>query len=705
MEMFKAQVQVMDLCLLLLFIMNLLIMKKSLLLSKLLFLILIGLAFDAQADLPDSVKLKEVLIVEKLLLKKEQAGVKYQKIDSLVLSTLAHRSLSEVLSENTPIFIKTYGRGSMASASFRGTAPSHTKVLWNDIEINSPMLGMVDFSLIPTWFMDDVSLSYGAASVKKTGGALGGSVELSNRPQWNKGFSFHTLSSAGSYDTYDQFAAINYARSGFSSNTKAFYSCSANDFEFYNKDIISSVDLNTGEKTHPKQKQRNADYQKYGFLQELYYKAGDKDMISFKLWSQKSNRSLPLLSSDEKHDQQELDEGAKLNNFNRQNDETTRAVFNWKHYAAKFKYALNAGYIHTNMDYFLDVRLQDKEADRQIDSKSQVDSYFLKASMDGHLSTKTKISASLAYREHQVDTKELVKKTAYNEKRSEQNLMTSIEHEWAQGLTQSMMARLPMIKGELEPLIWASALQFQKGKKHMLNAQLNMSRNYRRPTLNDLYFQPGGNPDLRPEKGYTGEFDLGYAYIQPGFEFKLDASYYQSDIKDWILWLYTFKGYWEPVNVKRVKLNGVELKLNVSGEINPDFKYKLITNYAYTQSINHGETKDWADDSQGKQLPYIPEYSANVLGSISWKQSFMTYQFNYYSERFTTSSNTKETKRDYLYPYYMSHLSFGQRFKVNKKIRAELQVKVDNLLDETYRSILQRPMPGRNYTLLLDLKF
>lgn len=671
-------------------------------------LLLIGyllFGFSAKADIPDSVLLKEVKIIERIKQKKKQAGVKYQKIDTLVLNTLAHRSLSEVLSENTPIFIKTYGRGSMASASFRGTAPSHTKVLWNDIEINNPMLGMVDFSLIPTWFMDDVSLSYGAASVKKSGGALGGSVELNNKPNWNKGMKFHTLSSVGSYNTYDQFLSGSYSNSKITTRTKLFYSRSENDFEFYNKDIISSVDLSTGEKSHPKQKQKNAEYEKYGFLQELYYRAGEKDLLSLKIWNQKSVRSLPMLSSDEKENQKELDQSSGLNNYNKQYDLSLRAVANWKHYSDGFKYGLNIGYVHTDLDYLLDVRLQGEESDKQIDSKSDVDSYFAKANLSGKITKKTKVDLSAEYQKHQVSTKEFVKKTGYCEERREQSVMGSIEHEWLSGLTQSFMLRLPMIELDAEPLIWASGLQYQYGKKNVLNAQLNVTRNYHRPTLNDLYFQPGGNPDLKTEKGYTGEIDLGYTFIQPHFQLKFDGSYYRSDIDDWILWLYTFKGYWEPVNVKNVEVEGIEFKFELSGDLKKDFSYKVLVNYAITKSINQGEPKNWADESLGKQLPYIPERSSNILASLNWKQSFVIYQYNYYSERYTTSSNTKETARDYLYPYYMSNLVLGQRFRLSKNIKGCLQFKIDNLFDEEYRSILQRPMPGRNYTVLLDFKF
>ena len=30
--------------------------------------------------------------------------------------------------------------------------------------------------------------------------------------------------------------------------------------------------------------------------------------------------------------------------------------------------------------------------------------------------------------------------------------------------------------------------------------------NYRIPTLNAMYWQPGGNPDLKPEKGFASDF-------------------------------------------------------------------------------------------------------------------------------------------------------------------------------------------------------
>lgn len=670
-------------------------------------LIILCIIFQSgYSQIKDTVKIGEVTVLENYIKHQKQVGVKKQKIDTLVLSSLASTSLSQVLSENTPVFIKTYGRGSMASASFRGTAPSHTKVLWNDIEINNPMLGMVDFSLIPTWFIDDVNLAYGAASVEKTTGALGGSIELNNKPQWNKGLNFHTLTSIGQYHTYDQFFAGNYSNNKWSLKTKAFYSKSKNDFKFINRDIISSVDLSNGEKTHPKQTQRQAEYEKYGLMQEVYYRLSEKDVISTIFWLQKSDRNLPMLSSDEKNDRKELDDEVKLNNFNKQYDKSLRVVSKWKHYGENYNFSSNFGFIRSDLDYYFDVRLHDNSITRRTDSESRIKSYFAKADLSFKLSEKTDVHSTYNFQYHHVDSEEKVNKTGYDKSRNEMNLLLNIQHHWTKNLSQSVSVQTPMTDGEFEPLIWVAGLQYQLVQVNVFRMQANFTRNYHRPTLNDLYFQPGGNADLKSEKGYTGEFDLGYSIISSIAKLDLDLTYYQSSINDWILWLPAGnRGYWVPQNVKKVKTKGIEFKAKLSGNIGRDFQYKLIANYAYTESINRGKKHGEEDVSYGKQLPYIPKKSANIISSLTWKNTNLSTHFNYYSQRFTTSSNKLNTSRDYLYSYYMNDVSISQRIKLFTRLKTKIEFKVNNLFNEEYRSVLQRPMPGRNYTLLIDFKF
>ena len=49
-------------------------------------------------------------------------------------------NLADILSKETPIYIKSYGPGSLSTISIRGAGASHTQLYWNGIAINPPLL-------------------------------------------------------------------------------------------------------------------------------------------------------------------------------------------------------------------------------------------------------------------------------------------------------------------------------------------------------------------------------------------------------------------------------------------------------------------------------------------------------------------------------------------------------------------------------------
>ncbi|MFR6635058.1 MAG: TonB-dependent receptor [Alistipes onderdonkii] len=104
----------------------------------------------------------------------KEIGVQKTQLDTLVLHENIALSMADVLTFNTAIFIKQYGRATLSTVAFRGTAASHTQVMWNGMRINSPMLGMTDFSMIPSYFVDDATLLHGTSSLNVVGGGLGG---------------------------------------------------------------------------------------------------------------------------------------------------------------------------------------------------------------------------------------------------------------------------------------------------------------------------------------------------------------------------------------------------------------------------------------------------------------------------------------------------------------------------------------------------
>ena len=233
-------------------------------------------------------------------------------------------------------------------------------------------------------------------------------------------------------------------------------------------------------------------------------------------------------------------------------------------------------------------------------------------------------------------------------------------------------------------------------------AKASISRNYRFPTLNDLYFLPGGNPDLRKESGWSYDAGLSFAVGKAGvYSLSGSATWFESFIKDWIIWLPTTKGFFSPDNIKDVHAYGVELKTDLDLALTQELTLGLNGTFSWTPSINKGEPRTPADQSVGKQLPYVPKYSSTVTGRLSWRKWSFLYKWCYYSERFTMSSNDISLTGK-LPPYFMSNISIekGLSFKW-----ADISLKgaINNLFNEEYLSVLSRPMPGINFEFFIGI--
>ncbi len=645
------------------------------------FLILSGVKAYTQSY--DSLMLKEVSVKANRLFDKETAGGKETRVDSLVLSQNLNHTLSEVLSENTPVFIKSYGRGSMATASFRGTAPSHTQVLWNGISINSPMLGMVDFSLLPVYFIDDLTLKHGGTSIENVSGALGGSISITNQADWNNKLSGRLVTGVGSFSTFEEFGQINVGHERFQSKTRAYYTYSKNDFPFVNDAIIGS----------PTQRNEQADYTMYSLMQELYGKINSNNIISLKGWYHNADRSIPRLNSFE---------GADSANINKQYDRTLRMQSSWDHFYPSGKVSTNVGINLQDLDYNLLNRVSGLGLQSGIYSSSRATSLVSRVQLNHDFAKKSSLNFNINFNRHLVNSADSVKKTGYEKSRNEVLMFLGYYHTFWKRLNMRAAVRQDYVGNGFIPVIPYLGIDFKVLPAHNLYLKANITRNYHVPTLNDLYWQPGGNPDLRPEKGITHEVGVAWSKTINALELEQQLTGFYSDITDWIVWIPNFKGYWEPRNVRKVIAKGVEIAVKAKYTIG-ELKLTINGNYAITESLNYGEINTWGDESYGKQLVYIPVHSGNIFFNAQYKTYKITWQHNAYSRRFTTSSNDV-TQRDNLPNYFMNQLFIGKEFKWNNMV-VETQLKAYNLFDEYYRSVLGRRMPGRNFMFLVMLRF
>ncbi len=248
------------------------------------------------------------------------------------------------------------------------------------------------------------------------------------------------------------------------------------------------------------------------------------------------------------------------------------------------------------------------------------------------------------------------------------------------------------------PALYVDALLSKRGE---LTLKGSVTRNYRYPTLNDLYFMPGGNPDLRPEKGISYDAGLSTHVRRQRLDFSAAATWFDSYIDDWILWRATPKGFWTPLNIKQVHSYGIELRASLSVTWSQDWSLKASGLYTVTHAVNHGDPVSVNDASIGKQLPYIPVYSASATVRLDWRKWSIVYKWNHYSERHTTSSNDLRIS-DSVQPYYMSDLSLERRI-ATRPLDLSLRFDIRNLLDEEYETVLSHPMPRMNFGFYIGI--
>ena len=634
----------------------------------------------------------------------KEIGTQLTKFDTLELKENIALSMADVLTFNSAIFVKNYGRATLSTVAFRGTSPSHTQVSWNGMKINNPMLGMTDFSMIPSYFIDDASLLHGTSSVNETGGGLGGSVKLSTQPAQADGFGLQYIQGVGSFRTFDEFLRLTYGNDNWQVSTRVVYSSSPNDFKYRNHDRKVNVydeDMNIIDQYYPIERNRSGAYKDFHLLQEVYYNTGRGDRFGFNAWYINSDRELAMLT---------VDHGEETDFENRQRENTFRSVFSWDHLGDNWKVGAKGGYIYTWMAYDYKRDLGNGVMAHMTRSRSRINTFYGQVDGEYYIGKKWLFIGNLSLHQHLVESedKNIVKqdgnKAIVGYRKGRPELSGSVSAKWrpVDRLGLSLVIREEMFGNEFTPVIPAFFIDGVLSKKGNIVAKASVSRNYRFPTLNDLYFLPGGNPDLKKESGWTYDAGISFDIGKEGlYSLSGSANWFESRINDWIIWLPTTKGFFSPDNIKDVHAYGVELKGNFDLFFAQEWKLGLNGTFSWTPSINEGEPRTPADQSVGKQLPYVPEFSSTVTGKLSWNSWSFLYKWCYYSERYTMSSNDISLTGK-LPQYFMCNITLEKGFSF-KFADLSLKGTVNNLFDEEYLSVLSRPMPGINFEIFVGI--
>ncbi len=161
-----------------------------------------------------------------------------------------------------------------------------------------------------------------------------------------------------------------------------------------------------------------------------------------------------------------------------------------------------------------------------------------------------------------------------------------------------------------------------------------------------------------------------------------------SSIENRILWQPQSGGVWTAGNVSSVINSGVESSISYRKLLWNAVKSNIILNYSYNS----------AADSAGIQLAYIPAQRIALQGMLQWRNIGVTYGQRFTDKRFLNSDNSA-----YLPSFFNATLGVNYTLDTGKEGRLVLGCQVENLYNEPYQEVANRPMPNRYF--IVNIKF
>jgi len=630
------------------------------------FTVFFSLLLSAQdAFLDDTVKINEVIITSHKV-NRFPSGYKIIRFDTALLNENSHESLSSVLARNTGISVKSYGLSGLSTPSFRGTGASHTLIQWNNIAINNPMLGQSDISLIPAGLFDEVEILSGGASMITGNGGIGGTINVMNKPSWSEGTFIVLNPVAGSFGRYTGLAKVKTGNSHFQSVTRAYLQYGKNDFTYINRALSS---------TPVKERMTNSESLGRGLVQELYFRR-NRNSLSARMWYQNSDRNLPASI---------LTGTASANET--QFDESLRTVLNYEGNKGWSEYFLTASYNLANLNY------TNKLASIYSDNKSG--SLVFKAGFQHRLNNL--IQARTIFE----DENSWVSSVNYSDDLMSRNLfsLTMIAETRSLGrIDGSLVLKGMMDQKKLLVPDFSGGLQYRLSESQNYYIKGSYSRSTKVPTMNDLYWIPGGNSDLKNEISNSTELTLDMVQkISGSVSLKFNATLFSNLISNLIQWVPGPFTYWTAENAGKVSTMGAESAFSAeysSGGLfaKIDFNYSL-TKASKTASLSSG------DDLIGKQLIYIPVHSANSSLHVRYNKFYSVLSSVYTGKRYTVADNSS-----YLPDYLINSITVGYEVVKNQN-KYNIGFLADNFLNTAYESVAWYPQPGRSFALKINIQF
>ncbi|WP_299781391.1 TonB-dependent siderophore receptor [uncultured Formosa sp.] len=348
-------------------------------------------------------------------------------------------------------------------------------------------------------------------------------------------------------------------------------------------------------------------------------------------------------------------------------DFNTRNLIEWDGFYNKITSKLKLAYLTEEYKYFSNIA-------SDLYSHGQVNSIIAKYDFTYNPSENITINAIADATQNKGKGSSIEQET-----RNIGSLNLLFKHQYNSWFLYELGLRQEITNNYNSPFLYSLGFQFQVSNPYSIT--VNGSKNFRIPTFNDLYWEDSGNPDLKPETSYQAEIGNHLKLKHT----TLSVTAYYNDITDMIRWLPN-GDIWQPTNTEHVITYGLEGLLHYARTVN-SHTFTLNGTYAYTISENQ-ETK--------KQLTYVPYNKVTTSLGYSFKDISAFYQWMYVGNVFTTTDNLSKYERD---AYHLSNIGIDYTFNNTFTLGG----KINNIWNRNYQSGSNRYMPGRNYSIYLNI--
>ncbi len=625
-----------------------------------LFMVLTG-HVRAFADLTDTLFPIEAVEVQGLRFEEYQSGASVYELDSLTLSLYQGESISGLLSAQSPAVVKEYGPGGLSGISIRGGGSHHASVVWNNINIQSPMHGGVNFTTLPTCFVDRAFIQLGGASTLFGSGTASGSIHLEDDLAFRKGPSLILSVSAGSPRDYFHSGKTGISSKRFASSLKYYFRHNENSFTYRNPYL-------PGEKK-PVEKLTHGGFRQYGLAQSNKISLSRTSWLGSSIWILDHSKEIPALMSTFKPSEADQKERNLL-----------YSVYYRKRWE-KVQFKLQSGGFYNQVLYHnvADIGI--------IDNNNFSFSYINFAELLIPVRSATRLGFILEQKHEQGNS------GAYRNRhiRDVLSAVASLNYSGPK-LAATITFREELVNGKPIPLVFSAGMDYRLTEQWMLKSQV--SKNYSLPTFNDLYWYADeyskGNPDLAPESGWSADAGIHFLRRETNYALDLSTTYFANFMDNWIRWIPDSSGIWTPVNLQEALSHGVETGALYRYQIRKgvfDLRIRYTWNAAFVTRL------EGVDITSKSQMSYIPEHHCYLAAGLTVGRFRVSYNQSYFSRRATDNAGGS------LQGYTLGNAGVRYSLPLNSAGKLEFSLRIQNLWNTDYEVSKGYAMPLRHYYL------